>query len=167
MRHGKTHNHLSRKAAHRKALLKNLACALIEHKRIKTTVAKAKALKVYVEPLITKSKENTTHNRSVVFSNLQNKEAIKELFGVISEKVADRPGGYVRIIKMGFRRNDGTEMAMIELVDFNEIYTAGGDAGKATKRRSRRGSGKTAPKPAPASAQSGDDVAQEVETSEE
>ena len=167
MRHGKTHNHLSRKSAHRKALLKNLACALIEHKRIKTTVAKAKALKVYVEPLITKSKENTTHNRRVVFSNLQNKEAIKELFGVISEKVADRPGGYVRIIKMGFRRNDGTEMAMIELVDFNEIYKSGGDAGKASKRRSRRGSGKTAPKPSPSTTPDNDDVVQEVETSEE
>jgi large subunit ribosomal protein L17 len=167
MRHGKTHNHLSRKSAHRKALLKNLACALFEHKRIKTTVAKAKALKVYVEPLITKSKENTTHNRRVVFSNLQNKEAIKELFGVISEKVADRPGGYVRIIKMGFRRNDGTEMAMIELVDFNEIYKAGGDSGKASKRRSRRGSGKTAPKPAPSTTPDNDDVVQEVETSEE
>lgn len=164
MRHGKTHNHLSRKSAHRKALLKNLACALIEHKRIKTTVAKAKALKIYVEPLITKSKDNSTHNRRVVFSNLQNKEAIKELFGVISEKVADRPGGYVRIIKLGFRRNDGTEMALIELVDFNEIYKSGGDAGKSSKRRSRRGSGKATPKP---SANETDEVVQEVETSEE
>jgi large subunit ribosomal protein L17 len=164
MRHGKTHNHLSRKSAHRKALLKNLACALIEHKRIKTTVAKAKALKIYVEPLITKSKDNSTHNRRVVFSNLQNKEAIKELFGVISEKVADRPGGYVRIIKLGFRRNDGTEMALIELVDFNEIYKSGGDSGKSSKRRSRRGTGKASPKPA---ANETDEVVQEVETSEE
>jgi large subunit ribosomal protein L17 len=167
MRHGKTHNHLSRKSAHRKALLKNLACALFEHKRIKTTIAKAKALRVYVEPLITKSKDNSTHSRRVVFSNLQNKEAIKELFGPIAEKVADRPGGYVRIVKLGFRRNDGTEMAIIELVDFNEIYNAGGDASKASKRRSRRGSGKSSVKPAPAAITPVQETVDEVDSSEE
>lgn len=144
MRHGKSFNHLGRKSAHRKALLKNLACALIEHKRITTTLAKAKALRLYVEPLLTKSKTNDTHSRRVVFSYLQNKEAIKELFGPVAEKIGDRPGGYVRVIRTGFRRTDGSEMAMIELVDFNEIYNQGEDSGKSSKRRRRRGgSGKS------------------------
>ena len=144
MRHGKTFNHLGRKSAHRKALLKNLACSLIEHKRITTTLAKAKALRVYIEPLLTKSKKNDTHSRRVVFSYLQNKEAIKELFGPIAEKIGDRPGGYVRVIRIGFRRTDGSEMAMIELVDFNEVYNQGADSGKSSKRKRRRGgSGKS------------------------
>ena len=119
--------------------MRNLASALIEHKRINTTLAKAKALRTYVEPLVTKSKDNTTHSRRVVFSNLQNKQAVKELFDTIGPKVADRPGGYVRVIKTGFRRSDGSEMAMVELVDFNEIYTAGKSQGSGGRRRRRRG----------------------------
>ena len=119
--------------------MRNLASALIEHKRINTTLAKAKALRTYVEPLVTKSKDNTTHSRRVVFSNLQNKEAVKELFDTIGPKVAGRPGGYVRVIKTGFRRSDGSEMAMVELVDFNEIYTAGKSQGSGGRRRRRRG----------------------------
>jgi large subunit ribosomal protein L17 len=137
MRHGKKFNHLSRKKGHRDALLKHLSCALIEHKRINTTIAKAKALRVYVEPLITKSKTNTTHSRRVVFSYLQSKEAITELFDTIAGKVMDRPGGYCRIIKTGFRQGDGAETAMIELVDFNETMLNAQDS--KTKRRSRRG----------------------------
>ncbi|MEM9918781.1 MAG: 50S ribosomal protein L17 [Bacteroidota bacterium] len=150
MRHGKKFNHLGRKAGHRKALLKNLSIALITHKRITTTLAKAKALRVHIEPLITKSRNNTTHSRRVVFSYLQNKEAVKELFDVIASKIGDRPGGYCRIIKTGFRKSDAAEMAMIELVDFNEVYVnpaKNKKAGKAEKsgsgrRRSRRGGGK-------------------------
>ena len=147
MRHGKRFNHLSRKAGHRKALLKNMAIALIEHKRINTTLAKAKALRVYVEPLVTKSKTNTTHSRRVVFSYLQSKEAVKELFDNVSIKVGDRPGGYCRIIKTGFRKSDGAEMAMIELVDFNTVYSgksAKGDdkPGRKRRRTRRRGSKK-------------------------
>ena len=138
MRHGKKVNHLGRKAGHRKALLRNLTISLIEHKRINTTLAKAKALRVYAEPLVTKAKCNTMHSRRVVFSYLQNKEAIKELFGPVAEKVADRPGGYLRIIKTGFRRGDGAEMAMIEFVDFNDVYQSGKSAGGG-RRRSRRG----------------------------
>lgn len=137
MRHGKKFNHLGRKKGHRRALLSNLTISLIEHKRINTTLAKAKALRVYAEPLITKSKLNTTHSRRVVFSYLQNKAAIEELFGPVAEKVADRPGGYLRVIHTGFRKGDGAEMAMIEFVDFNETYQAGGEAG-ASKRKSRR-----------------------------
>jgi large subunit ribosomal protein L17 len=144
MRHGKKINHLSRKAPHRKALLKNLAIALITHKRINTTLAKAKALRVYIEPLITKAKKDTTHSRRVVFSYLQNKDAIKELFGPVSVKVGGRPGGYVRIIKTGFRKSDAAETAMIELVDFNEVLLANQDSGsKSKRRRTRRGSSKT------------------------
>lgn len=140
MRHGVKLNHLGRTSAHRKALLSKLACDLILHKRIITTLAKAKSLRVFVEPLLTKSKENTTHQRRVVFSYLQDKEAVKELFGTVSEKIASRPGGYTRIIKLGSRLGDAAEMAMIELVDFNEIYTnQAPGAGK--KRRTRRGSG--------------------------
>ncbi len=139
MRHGKKFNHLGRKAPHRKALLKNLAIALVTHKRINTTLAKAKALRVFIEPLITKSKKDTTHSRRVVFSYLQNKDAIKELFGPISVKVGDRPGGYVRIIKTGFRKSDAAEMAMIELVDFNEVLLSSTDSSKSKRRRTRRG----------------------------
>jgi large subunit ribosomal protein L17 len=145
MRHGKKFNHLGRKAGHRKALLKNMANSLIEHKRINTTIAKARALRKYVEPLITKAKSDSTHSRRVVFSYLQNKDSIKELFGPIAVKVGDRPGGYIRIIKTGFRMSDGAEMAMIELVDFNETMLAAtkdGGASKGKKRRTRRGSKK-------------------------
>lgn len=143
MRHGKKVNHLGRTSSHRNALLRNLANALIKYKRINTTVAKAKALRVFIEPLITKSRNNTTHSRRTVFSYLQNKESVKELFDAIAEKVGDRPGGYVRILKTGFRKGDAADMAMIELVDYNEIYTAGKDAGKedGRKKRSRRGGG--------------------------
>ena len=140
MRHGDKIKNLSRTKSHRDALLSNLAVALITHKKIVTTVAKAKALRVYVEPLITKSKTNTTHQRRVVFSYLQDKEAITELFSAIAEKVAGRPGGYTRIIKLGARTGDNAEMALIELVDFNDIYGKGkGEAKEATKktRRSR------------------------------
>jgi large subunit ribosomal protein L17 len=150
MRHGKKINHLGRKTAHRKAMLANMACSLIEHKRINTTVAKAKALKQFIEPLITKSKaENNvsadkgTHNRRIVFRNLRDKYAVTELFSVVSEKVADRPGGYTRIIKLGNRLGDNADMAMIELVDFNEIYNAGKPKKKST-RRSRRSGGSDA-----------------------
>jgi len=142
MRHGKKFNHLGRQKGHRKALLKNLSIALITHKRINTTLAKAKALRVHLEPLITKSKTNTTHSRRVVFSYLQNKFAVQELFDSISAKVAARPGGYLRIIKTGFRKGDGAEMAMIEFVDYNDVFTnaKGNDAGSSKKsRRSRRG----------------------------
>lgn len=138
MRHGKKINHLSRKSAHRNAMLANMACSLIEHKRINTTVAKAKALRVFVEPLITKSKEDTTHNRRIVFSYLKNKYAVAELFKDISVKVADRPGGYLRIIKLGSRQGDNAPMAMIELVDYNELYNPNSNKAKKTTRRSRR-----------------------------
>ena len=137
MRHGKKFNHLSRKAPHRKAMLSNMASSLIAHKRISTTVAKAKELRKYVEPLITKAKTDTTHSRRVVFSYLQNKETVTTLFNEIAEKVADRPGGYTRIIKTGNRLGDNADMAMIELVDYNELYTAGKPEKKT--RRSRRG----------------------------
>ncbi|MEO1434838.1 MAG: 50S ribosomal protein L17 [Bacteroidota bacterium] len=136
MRHGKKVNHLGRKTGHRKALLKNLAIALIQHKRINTTLAKAKALRVYLEPLVTKAKTNSTHSRRVVFSYLQNKDAINELFGPVAAKVGDRPGGYLRILKTGFRMGDGAETAIIEFVDFNEIY---GKEEKKRKRTRRRG----------------------------
>ena len=148
MRHGKRFNHLGRKAAHRKALLRNLACALIEHKRIKTTLAKAKALRQFIEPLVTKGRKDSVHNRRVVAGYLQNKGAVQELFGDVAEKVGDRPGGYVRIIKLGFRRSDGAEMALIEFVDYNETYSApkaGEDtSNKKRRRRSRRGGGSAA-----------------------
>lgn len=141
MRHGNKVNNLSRKEGHRRALMRNLANALIEHKRINTTLAKAKALRTYIEPLVTKGKSNTTHSRRVVFSYLQSKEAVKELFGSIAEKTVNRPGGYVRILRTGYRKGDGAEMAMIELVDFNELYKPGKDesAGTSKKRRTRRG----------------------------
>jgi len=139
MRHGKKINHLGRKTAHRKAMLANMAGSLIEHKRINTTVAKAKALKQFIEPLVTKSKEDTTHNRRIVFSKLRNKYAVAELFRDVAPKVGDRPGGYTRIIKLGNRLGDNADMAMIELVDFNEIYNTSGSTKKKSTRRSRRG----------------------------
>jgi len=142
MRHGDKINNLGRKAAHRSALLSNLASQLITHKRIITTLAKAKVLRTYIEPLITKAKENTTHQRRVVFSYLQDKEAITELFGTVAEKVAGRPGGYTRIIKLGMRTGDAAETAMIELVDFNEIYGKGKGEAKETAKRTRRSGGK-------------------------
>lgn len=143
MRHGKKHNHLGRKTGHRKALLKNLSIALITHKRIRTTLAKAKALRKHIEPLVTKAKSDNTHNRRVVFSYLQDKEAIKELFGAVAKAIGDRPGGYVRVIRTGFRKGDGAEMAMIEFVDFNEDYNAKEKVGGSSRRR-RRGRGNAA-----------------------
>lgn len=140
MRHNKAINHLGRKSGHRKAMLANMATSLILHKRIETTVAKAKALKMYVEPLITKSKDDSTHSRRVVFSYLKNKYAVTELFRTVGPKIADRPGGYTRVLKTGFRKGDGADMALIELVDFNEAAlasTAKKEAKKATTRRSR------------------------------
>ena len=143
MRHNKAINHLGRKSGHRKALLANMATSLILHKRIQTTVAKAKALKMYVEPLITKSKEDTTHSRRVVFSYLKNKEAVTELFRTIAPKIADRPGGYTRVLKTGFRQGDGADMALIVLVDFNEAALASAPK-KAAKKTTRRSSKKAA-----------------------
>lgn len=140
MRHGKKFNHLGRKSAHRKATLRNLAIALFTHKRINTTLAKAKALRKFAEPLITKAKTNDMHNRRMAFSYLQNKEVVTELFDEIAGKVGDRPGGYLRIIKTGFRLGDGAETAMIELVDYNEVYTKA-DKKTGRTRRSRRGGG--------------------------
>jgi large subunit ribosomal protein L17 len=144
MRHGKKINHLGRKTAHRKSMLANMACSLIEHKRINTTVAKAKALKRFVEPMITKSKEDTTHNRRIVMARLRQKEAVTELFRDVAVKVGDRPGGYTRIIKLGNRLGDNADMAMIELVDYNELYNAGKATKTKTTRRSRRGGSKPA-----------------------
>jgi large subunit ribosomal protein L17 len=161
MRHGKKIAHLGRTASHRKAMMANMASSLIEHKRINTTVAKAKALKKFVEPLITKAKSDTTHNRRVVFSALRNKYAVSELFRDIAEKVADRPGGYTRIIKVGSRMGDNASIAMIELVDFNDTYVTN----KPTKKRSRRRGGKKkadAPAPAAAAAEATEELAEEV-----
>lgn len=139
MRHRKKINHLSRKSAHRKAMLANMATSLIMHKRIHTTLAKAKALKVYVEPLLTKAKEDSTHSRRIVFGYLQNKDAVTELFREISVKIADRPGGYTRIIKIGARLGDNAEMCMMELVDYNEnLLSDKGGAQKSASRRRRR-----------------------------
>ena len=145
MRHNKAINHLGRKSGHRKALLANMATSLIMHKRITTTVAKAKALKSYVEPLITKSKEDTTHSRRVVFSYLKNKEAVTELFRTIAPKIAGRPGGYTRVLHVGFRQGDAAEMALIELVDFNEAALAAAKETKKTTRRSRAKKAEEAP----------------------
>jgi large subunit ribosomal protein L17 len=147
MRHGKKINHLGRQTAHRKSMLANMACSLIEHKRINTTVAKAKALKQFVEPMITKSKEDTTHNRRIVMARLRQKDAVTELFRDVAAKIADRPGGYTRIIKLGNRLGDNADMAMIELVDYNELYNAVKPE-KKTTRRSRRGGAKPADAPA-------------------
>ena len=140
MRHNKAINHLGRKSGHRKVLLANMAASLILNKRIQTTVAKAKALKTYVEPLITKSKDDSTHSRRVVFSYLKSKEAVSELFRTVAPKIADRPGGYTRVLKTGFRQGDGADMALIELVDFNEAALA--SAPKAAKKTTRRSSKK-------------------------
>ena len=142
MRHNKAINHLGRKSGHRKALLANMATSLILHKRIQTTVAKAKALQVYIEPLVTKSKDDSTNSRRVVFSYLKNKEAITELFRTIAPKIAERPGGYTRVLKTGFRQGDGADMALIEFVDFNEAALA--SAPKAAKKTTRRSSKKAA-----------------------
>ena len=139
MRHGKKFNHLGRTADHRNAMLANMTISLIMHKRITTTLAKAKALKKYAEPLITRAKDDSTNSRRVVFSYLQNKEALKELFGIVAEKIGDRPGGYTRIIKLGARQGDGADMAFIELVDFDENMAK---TPKAAAKRTRRGGGK-------------------------
>ena len=146
MRHNKAINHLGRKSGHRKALLANMAASLILHKRIQTTVAKAKALQTYIEPLITKSKDDSTHSRRVVFSYLKSKEAVSELFRTVAPKIADRPGGYTRVLKTGFRQGDGADMALIELVDFNEAALA--SAPKAAKKTTRRSSKKAVEAPA-------------------
>ncbi len=148
MRHNKNFNHLGRQAGHRKAMLSNMASSLIMHKRIETTVAKAKAVKQFVEPLVTRSKEDTTHSRRVVFSYLRQKEAVTELFRTIAPKIAERPGGYTRILKTGFRLGDGADMCIIEFVDFNDAYTLGVAPAAATEakpktRRSRKSSAKT------------------------
>ena len=135
MRHGKKVMHLGRKTAHRKSMLSNMACSLIEHKRINTTVTKAKALKQFVEPIITKAKSDTTHNRRLVFSSLRDKETVTELFRDVATKVGDRPGGYTRIIKLGNRLGDNASMAMIELVDYNEVYKSEATEKKKTRRR--------------------------------
>ena len=158
MRHSKKFNHLGRTASHRSAMLANMAISLIMHKRITTTVAKAKALKKYVEPLITKAKEDTTNSRRVVFSYLQNKDAIKELFGEVSQKVGDRPGGYTRIIKLGTRQGDAAQICFIELVDFDEAMA------KETKKKSTRRSRKSAPKAEAAPAEA--PVAEEAKAEE-
>ena len=142
MRHNKAINHLGRKSGHRKALLANMATSLILHKRIQTTVAKAKALQVYIEPLVTKSKDDSTNSRRVVFSYLKNKEAVTELFRTIAPKIAERPGGYTRVLKTGFRQGDGADMALIEFVDFNEAALA--SAPKAAEKTTRRSSKKAA-----------------------
>ena len=150
MRHNKKFNHLGRKSAHRKAMLSNMASSLILHKRITTTVAKAKALKIYVEPLITKSKQDTTHSRRVVFSYLQSKEAVSELFREVSPKIAERPGGYLRILKTGNRLGDNAEMCILELVDYNENMLSSSDAKKSASSRRRRGGKKKSDAPAAA-----------------
>ncbi len=139
MRHGKKFNHLSRKKGHRKAMLANMATSLILHKRIKTTVAKAKALRSFIEPVITRAKEDTTHNRRMAFRYLASKEGVKVLFDEVANRIADRPGGYTRIIRMGNRLGDNAEMAMIELVDYNTLYTQAEEKKKTRKRRTRRG----------------------------
>jgi large subunit ribosomal protein L17 len=157
MRHKKNFNHLGRKPAHRKAMLANMACSLIMHKRIQTTTAKAKALKRYVEPLITRSKEDSTHSRRMVFSYLQDKEAVTELFREVGAKVGDRPGGYTRIIRLGNRLGDNADMCIIELVDFNEIMLGEKASAKKTSSRRRRGSKAKAPEAATAAAEAAEE----------
>lgn len=164
MRHGKKINHLSRQAPHRKAMLANMACSLIQHKRVNTTVAKAKALQKYIEPLITKSKNDSTHSRRIVFSYLKNKEAVTELFREISTKVMDRPGGYTRILKTGFRLGDNAQMCFIELVDYNENMLTDGSTKKSTSRRRRGGAKKAAS--TEAKAETKQEVKDEVATEE-
>ena len=146
MRHGKKVMHLVRKTAHRRSMLANMACSLIEHKRINTTVTKAKALKQFIEPIITKSKSDTTHNRRLAFSSLRDKNAVAELFREIAVKVGDRPGGYTRVIKLGNRLGDNASMAMIELVDFNEVYNSEAKPKKKSRRRGANKAKTTAPK---------------------
>jgi len=166
MRHGKKVNHLGRTDSHRKAMLANMASSLIKHKRISTTLAKAKALRMYVEPLITKSKTDTTHSRRIVFGYLQDKETVTELFRDISAKVANRPGGYTRIIKLNNRLGDNAEMALIELVDYNEVY--GKEAESAEKKTTRRGRSKTKKSDAPvAKADNAEAVAEQAAPADE
>ncbi len=160
MRHGDKIKNLGRTASHRKALLTNLAIELIQHKRIVTTLTKAKSLRTWIEPLITKAKDNSTHSRRVVFSYLQNKEAVAELFGTVAEKVASRPGGYTRILKLGIRTGDNAEKAMIELVDFNEIYGKGKGEAAAPAKKTRRAGG--AKKKADATAEAAAPAAEET-----
>ncbi|MFK7953633.1 MAG: 50S ribosomal protein L17 [Ekhidna sp.] len=166
MRHGKKFNHLGRQTAHRSAMLSNMAISLITHKRINTTVAKAKALRKYIDPLLTKSKTDSTHSRRVVFSYLQDKQSVTELFGTVAEKISSRPGGYTRIIRTGARLGDNAEMCMMELVDFNEMLLSDEGAAKTKTRRSRRGGTKakadTAPKEEPVEAKV-DEVVENVE----
>lgn len=167
MRHGKKNNHLSRQTGHRKSMLANMACSLIEHKRINTTVAKAKALKQFIEPLVTKSKEDTTHNRRTVFAYLRNKYGVTELFREVAAKVGDRPGGYTRIIKLGNRLGDNADMAMIEFVDFNELYNvAKKEEKKGTTRRSRSAK-KAATAPATEAAPANEDISSDVQKDNE
>ncbi len=167
MRHRKSFNHLGRTSAHRKAMLSNMACSLILHKRIETTTAKAKALKRYIEPLITRSKDDSTHSRRVVFSYLQDKEAVTELFREVSSKVADRPGGYTRIIRLGNRLGDNADMCMMELVDFNEhLLAEKAAAKKSTSRRRRSGSKKKDEETAAVETAVAEEVAEEVTTEE-
>lgn len=166
MRHGKKFNHLGRQKGHRSALLSNMATSLIMHKRINTTVAKAKALRKYVEPLITKSKEDSTHSRRVVFSYLQDKEATKELFGSVAGKVADRPGGYTRILKTGFRSGDSAEMCLIELVDFNENLLDASPKKKSSRRRKKKASAPAAAAPVEAKEEVAEDAAPAIEEAE-
>lgn len=161
MRHGKKFNHLGRKTAHRKAMLSNMACSLIDHKKINTTIAKAKALRKYVEPILTKSKTDSTHSRRVVFSYLQSKETVTELFREVAPKIADRPGGYTRIIRTGYRLGDNAEMCMIELVDFNDIYT--NESAKKTTRRSRRGGSGAKPTETAATTETVEEVVEATE----
>ena len=163
MRHGKKFNHLGRTASHRKAMLSNMGASLLLHKRISTTLAKAKELKKFVEPLVTRAKEDSTHNRRIAFSYLKSKEAIKSLFGEVIEKVGTRPGGYTRIIKTGFRLGDNAEMCIIELVDFNELMLKDAAPAKKTTRRSRRSSGAESSAPAPAAPKAAAPVVEEVE----
>ncbi len=165
MRHRKKFNHLGRKSAHRKAMLANMASSLILHKRIKTTTAKAKALRMFVEPLITKSKDDSTHSRREVFSHLRNKFAVSELFREVAAKVADRPGGYTRILKTGTRLGDNADMCIIELVDYNENMLAAKETKPAAKKRSRRGGAKKTT--APAAEAATETKAEEVEETKE
>ncbi|WP_268123472.1 50S ribosomal protein L17 [Roseivirga pacifica] len=168
MRHGKKFNHLGRTASHRKAMLSNMASSLIQHKRITTTVAKAKALRKYVEPLITRAKEDSTHSRRIVFSYLQDKESVTTLFNEVAEKVAQRPGGYTRIIKTGNRLGDNADMCIIELVDYNELLLGGEEKSTAKKsRRSRRGSAKKATEAKPETVVAEAPVVEEAEVVEE
>ncbi|MEN9973449.1 MAG: hypothetical protein RIS20_1796 [Bacteroidota bacterium] len=160
MRHGNKINHLGRKTSHRKAMLQNMACSLIEHKRINTTIAKAKTLRVFVEPILTKAKTDSTHSRRVVFSYLQNKEMVTELFREVAPKIANRAGGYTRIIRTGYRLGDNAEMCMIELVDYNELYN--NDSTKKTTRRSRRGGAKKEGDVAVEATESTDSVVEEA-----